>query len=231
MSADSLTYLALMALLFLAKAIELLAGVTYNVAGQQAPVAGLVLYALLGVAGLWLAGRTGFPDMWDQEITNRNRFLLPAAAGVVTALGMVAMDLWLRVGAYPQIPQTELPEGLLLVIIAGITEEVALRLFLIPLLVWLVSGLLLKGRWQERIFWGAAGVAAVLYSLLAVGALLGRAEVAGVSSALPFYVLGLPTILLYSLLAAYFFRRSGFLAVLSLRFGFYFVWHILWALG
>jgi len=72
---------------------------------------------------------------------------------------MAAMDLWLRAGDYPQIPQTEVPEGLLVIIIAGITEEIALRLFRIPRLVWLASGLLLgrrrqepKKRWQELIF-------------------------------------------------------------------------------
>lgn len=219
-----------MAILFLAKAIELLADVEYNLVGQQAPLAGLVLYGLLGAAGLWLSRRTGFPRMWDPNISNRGRFLLPAVIGVVTGLGMIGMDLWLRIANYSQIPQTELPEGLLAVIIAGITEEIALRLFLIPLLIWLVSGLVLKGRWQEQTFWGAAGVVAVLYTWLAVGALLGRAEIADVGRAPPFYILGFPTILLYSLLAAWFFRRAGFLAVLSLRIGFYFVWHIVWPL-
>ena len=219
-----------MAILFLAKAVELLADVEYNLAGQQAPVAGLVLYGLLGVAGLWLSRRTGFPRMWDPTISNQRRFLLPVAAGVAAGMGMVGTDLWLRSANYSQIPQTDLPEGLLAVIIAGITEEIALRLFLIPLLIWLVSGLVLKGRWQEQTFWGAAGVSAVLYALLAVSALIGRAEIADVGRAPPFYILGLPTILLYSLLAAYLFRGAGFLAVLSLRIGFYFVWHIVWPL-
>jgi len=91
------------------------------------------------------------------------------------------------------------------------------------------AGLLLNGRGQEQVFWDAAGVAAVLY-LLAGGALLGRADVACVSGGPHFYVLGLPTILLYSLLAAYVFRRCGFLAALLLRLGFFFVWHILYAL-
>lgn len=228
LSANGLTYVVLVAILFLAKTIEGLAGIEYNVAGQQAPLAGLLLYTLLGIAGLWLAKRTGFPGMWDPAITNRHRFLLPAAAGIIIGFGMIATDVWLRAAGYSQIPQAELPEGMLVVIIAGISEEIALRLFLIPLLVWIGSNVLLNGRRREQIFWGAAVVAAILYSLLAVGALLGREEVA---NGPPFYVLGLPTILLYSLLAAYFFRRAGFLAVLSLRFGFYFVWHILWALG
>lgn len=217
-----------MAILFSAKAIEEVANVEYDLAGQQAPWAGLVLYGFLGIVGLWLARRTGFPDLWEPEIANRFRFLLPAVTGAVTGLGMIAMDAWLRAGNYPQIPQTDLPEGLLLVIIAGISEEIALRLFLIPLLIWLTSSLLLGGRWQDQFFWGAAGIGAVLYSLLAVGAMVTRTNMPGVSGAPPFYLLGLPTILLYSMLAAYFFRRYGFLAVLSGRFGFYFVWHVLW---
>lgn len=49
-----------MAILFLAKAVELLADVDYNLAGQQTPAAGLILYGVLGVAGLWLSRRTGF---------------------------------------------------------------------------------------------------------------------------------------------------------------------------
>lgn len=229
-AAETLSYLALLTLLFAVKGIELLLSVQYNLAGRPVPLVGLVLYALLGAGGLWLAQRTGFPRMWEEDIGNRRRFLFPAVAGMLAALGMITMDVWLQAANYPQIPHTELPEGLLLVIIAGISEELALRLFLIPLLVWLGSTLLLDGRWQEPVFWSAAVLSGILYALLALGALLSRAEVAAVSAAPPFYLLGLPTILLYSLLAAYFFRRAGFLAVLSLRFGFYFVWHILWTL-
>lgn len=227
---DTLSYLLLLVLLFVAKGIELRAGVEYNLTGRQVPLAGLLLYGLLGAAGLWLTHRTGFPQMWEEDIDTRLRFLLPAGAGMFAALGMIAMDVCLEAGRYPQILQTELPEGLLLVIIAGISEELVVRLFLIPFLVWLVSTLLLGGRRQTLVFWSAAILAAILYSLLALGVLLSSTELATVSAAPPFYVLGLPTILLYSLLAAYFFRRAGFLAVLSLRFGFYFVWHILWPL-
>jgi membrane protease YdiL (CAAX protease family) len=144
---------------------------------------------------------------------------------------MVGMDLWLQAAGYPQIPQTPLPQGLLLIIIAGLTEEFALRLFLIPFLIWLLSALLLRGRWQAPIFWLATTVSAVLYALLALTALGDRADMAAFSSVTPVYLLGVPSIFLYSLLAAFFFRRAGFLAALSLRFGFYFVWHVLWVLA
>ncbi|HSM58057.1 MAG TPA: hypothetical protein VK879_18015 [Candidatus Sulfomarinibacteraceae bacterium] len=224
------SYVVLVMVLFAAKGIELLAGVQYNVAGQQVPLSGIVLYALLGAAGVALARRTGFPGMWDADVSNRLRFLMPLGVGALTGMGMVLMDLLLRTGGYGQIPQTALPEGLLVVVIAGITEEIAMRLFLIPLLVGLVSSVLLGGRRQEQVFWGAAVAAAALYGFLAMGALSARGGTADIAGAPPFYSLGLPTILLYSLVAAYFFRRAGFLSTLSLRFGFYFVWHILWPL-
>lgn len=230
-SQDWLSYLIMIAILFGAKAIEVLVGVEYNIAGQQVPIAGLLLYAVLGAAGVSLAHRSGFPTMWQQEISNKTRFALPVAMGVLIALGMVGTDFWLRAQGYPQLPQTQLPEGLLVVIIAGISEEIALRLFLIPLVVWLVSNLLLGGRWQKQVFWAAAVLAAILYAMLTMGALISSVSTAVISAAPPFYLLGLPTIFLYSLFAAFYLRRAGFLAVLSLRFGFYFVWHVLWILA
>jgi hypothetical protein len=35
--------------------------------------------ALMGLVGLFLSRRTGFPEIWDTKVSNRQRFLVPYA--------------------------------------------------------------------------------------------------------------------------------------------------------
>ena len=42
----------------------------------------VILAAVLGFVALKLAQRTGFPDMWDKKISNKQRFLIPVLFGL-----------------------------------------------------------------------------------------------------------------------------------------------------
>src|SRR5512135_2608678 len=42
----------------------------------------LVAYGALGVLGLFLARKLGLPEIWDAHVTNRQRFVIPALAGL-----------------------------------------------------------------------------------------------------------------------------------------------------
>ena len=91
-------------------------------------------------------------------------------------------------------------------------------MFLIPVLLWIVSSLLLRGRGREPTFWTIAALTSLLEP---VGDLGLRDQ-------------GLPTMTAvfaqdYALnfTQAWFFRKWGFLAAIAVRVAFYAVWHVL----
>jgi hypothetical protein len=100
---------------------------------------------------------------------------------------------------------------------SALVSVMLLRLFLLPLPVWLLSSLLLRGRWQEPIFWTLAVATSVLEPL---GNLATLARLGWLDSGLAWPV----ALLLFlsfgiNLLAAYLFRTYGFVSALSLRLG------------
>jgi hypothetical protein len=91
---------------------------------------------------------------------------------------------------------------------------------LIPLLLWLVSTLLLRGRWQQPIFWVLAALTSLIEPLtqdmeaLALGAPMFAAVIAR--------GFGL------NFIQATLFRKYGWLAAILMRVAFYVVWHMLY---
>lgn len=113
------------------------------------------------------------------------------------------------------------PASLLVYPAGGIILEIILRLFLIPLFVWLVSIVLLGGRWQAAVFWGAAALVALLEPLGVVGPVLQTGNVSWRLALL------FAASYVFNLVSAYVFRQFGFLATVNQRLSFYLVWHIL----
>ena len=111
------------------------------------------------------------------------------------------------------------PGSLLFYLGGAIIVEVFYRLIPIPLVMFLVSNLLLRGRWQQQVFW----VMAALTSLIEPASqdlpdLRTGTEVA----------VGLNFIADYAMnfSQAIFSRRYGFLASIIPRVAMYLVWHV-----
>ena len=191
----------------------------------------LAIWTASGLLGVMLADRTGFPPAWGEPGTNAKRVWLPLMLGV--ALGIVAIitDLatgWTKVVAEKMHLPTihiEFPASALIYPGGAIIVEVIYRLLLIPLLLWLISGVILRGRQEERVFW----VLAVLTSLLEPlsqdlrGIITGPSRLAFGCVFAQDYALNLGQ--------AWLFRRYGFLSAILLRVFFYLVWHVLWGLA
>jgi hypothetical protein len=217
-------YLGLVAIMVVLAGLAMFLPVEAN-QGQQANWLSVVIVALLGGVGLNLTHRTGFPEMGDGHVSNRQRFWLPGLIGMALGTVAVLFDLVQPLGAQAQ---TRFPDSLVVFSLAGITEEIIIHLFLTTLLIWLISGLIFKGRHQEPVFWVIAAGGAVLYWLLQIGAIMTYfPEHFTIALAAQVFFIVFVTITA----GAYLFRRGGFLAALSLRYGFYLVWHIIWGGG
>ena len=180
----------------------------------------LILAFLIGLAGLWAAQKMQFPEFWDAKITNRQRLLIPAGLGLVAGLVFLALGRLQPLGEI----NVPFPLSIPYYLYGGIVSEILYRLFLISILTWFISGVLLKYRGQQLTFWIVAIITSLLEPLGQLGTLYqlgllrnGFSPVLGVMLALAFAV---------NLLAAYLFRKFGFVAPLILRIAFYIVWHM-----
>jgi hypothetical protein len=129
------------------------------------------LLGTAGLAGVWLAHRTGFPAAWGERATVRRRLVVPAAVGLAIGAWYVAYDLMTGASAALNAAHgmtqhyTDFPSMFLIFTAGAVLVEPLYRLLLIPLLLWLISTVLLRGRWQEPLFWAIA-VAASLFEPL-----------------------------------------------------------------
>jgi len=160
-------FLGLLAFLVLVKLLFLAVPVQFPVAGQEGAFSWLTLtaIALMGFVGVALSRRTGFPDMWDAKVSKRQMFLVPCLVGLVYGLFTVVPLLLgeayrLHPHALGAEAHVKFPLSIPFYTYGAIFLEILLRLFPIPLLVWLISNVLLRGRWQTHVFWLAAVIMA-----------------------------------------------------------------------
>lgn len=192
----------------------------------------LVLYGGLGFIGLKLAQKIGFADIWNSGVSNTRRFLIPAVIGVFTGIFFIAADLiFSQFSSFGKFPHPPFPTSIVASAAAGIGEEVIFRLFFISFWVWLISLVILKRKWQNQVFWIVAVLSALAF---AAGHLPGLMAIFGLEnvSQIPNVVLGEIFLLngVVSLLAAYYFRKFGFLAAVGIHFWTDIVWHVIWGL-
>lgn len=176
----------------------------------------IAILGVLGLAGIWLSLKTGFPEAWAAGISNRQRLLIPALMGAGLGVFAIVQDMLSREPNFP----IALPASLFVFSGGAVIIEIVYRWLPLPLALWLISSVLLRGRRQDEVFW----VLAVLLSMLEPLAQYLALRQAGVAI-LPVTVAVLEAYL-GDVWEAYLFRRYGFLAPLALRLAYYLVWHV-----
>lgn len=182
----------------------------------------IVIVAALGLLGARLAKRTGFPAPFGNGVSPLRRFGVPVALGLGLGALFLLTDIVsgfsrLQAAAFGLETVIIPPPGGLLVYGAGaLYSDVLFRLLPLPLLLWLVSSLLLRGHHQQRSFW----VLAVFTALLEP---LAQSPVTLILPPLTFAAV-LAQQFAGNLAQAFFFRRYGLLASIVLRLAFYLVY-------
>jgi len=198
-------------------------------AGLFSPLS-IAAFGVAGFIGVWLSHRTGFPAAWDARISLRDRLVYPILWGIGIGVALVAHDLvfhWTAaykdiVGAPSFNALGPFPGPLLFYAGGAIIVEVFYRLLPIPLLLWLVSNLAMRGRYREPVFW----VLAALTSLIEPGTQdLAALQRPGLEAA-AITVFGVDYVL--NFVQAVMFRRYGFLAAIVTRVSAYVVWHVIY---
>jgi hypothetical protein len=224
--------------LALALLIAVLVGVHYVVASDpnatrsaaQAAVftwQGVGIVAAIGLVGTFFLNMTPLPGMWPPRLGLGRKLVTPVLVGLVLGVAEVVTDMQTGWGGEMarqlKLPSIHIPWPLSVPLYTGgaILVSIVYFLLLIPLVTWLVSGKLLKGKGLEATYW-----------LIALPCALVEPLTQGDFTAIGKY--GTPAALfagedtLVNLAQVWFFRRAGFLAAVFVRIAFYAVWHIGW---
>jgi hypothetical protein len=218
LSISTKIYLGLVAFMVAVKVTFLLLPTVFPGADQEGAFywTTILAIAMMGFIGLILARRTGFPEVWDATVSNRQRFLIPAVIGFAYGIITVIIDL-----RNPSPVHLQLPLSIPFYAYGALFLEIMLRLFTIPLLVWLFSNVILRGRWQTQVFWIAAIIAALYEPLPHM-----REQLSGVSGLAVFIVISkwvVEPLFLANVVSGWLFRKFGFLAALVMRLSFYLI--------
>lgn len=219
------TYVVLVGLLLVCKLFFDFLPAKYYLRDQASAFAWptLIGIAVFGFAGLLLAPRVGFPDMWDERIPNTRRFALPVVDGIVYGLVTIfALDL-----LNPSDVHIAFPASILFYTYGGIFLEILLRLFGLTLLTWVLAaaaGAVRLPRADDVGFWIANIVVSLYEPMPYIMEQLAKTPTRGDPGIWIHWAF--EPLFLANLLTGYIYRRFGFLSAVVLRLSFYAVWHV-----
>ena len=190
----------------------------------------LVAYGGLGALGLFCARKLALPEIWDAAVSNRQRFIVPALAGLAVGVILILGDiLFSPINGLGHFPHPPFPTSIVAALAAGIGEEVLFRLFFISFWAWLISRVILRGRAQGFIYAAVSTFSAVVFGLSHLPSLMYLKHWNSMAQIPPTLLLELLSLNgLMALVAASFFRKYGFLAPVGVHFWADVVWHMIW---
>jgi hypothetical protein len=213
--------------------VKVLVSAYYPVAFADPDQAALFRWSALasffaaGSIGALLADRCGFPQPRSGIAAGYSHSLAPGATGAAIGIAMVSLDRFTGlskvIAAHHQVQQQYtgfVPMFLVFVCAAPIIVEVVYRLFLLPVLLWFISTAVLRGRHREATFWVLALILSALEPFTQTPDLRVLSPAVRAADAAVLYGLNLTQ--------ALYFRKSGYLASILVRAGFYLVWHVLY---
>ena len=176
------------------------------------------MFLLLGIPFLFLQTKASLPNFIETNISNKQRFLTPAIIGAAFGiLDVVIIKMILHPEPYTKLPPflQPFPYSVFLYFSGAFEIEVFYRL--IPLTLFLLTGKwIAKGKYFNVFFWTGAVLTSLREPLeqLPDGPVL-------------FMIYSVLAGFIMNYLQAIHFKKSGFLASLTVRLGHYLFWHIL----
>ncbi len=185
----------------------------------------VIAIGVMGLIGVWLSMRTGFPNAWDARVSNKQRLFIPIITGLLLGSLFLATDLITDMSRLQEehlnIQSTDVafPASIFVYSAGAIFVEVVYRLLTIPLLLGMISIFVRSQSAREKVFWMLAILTSIIEPLTNTAASQVLAPLA------------LTFVLVQSFsanfLQAVFFRKYGFVATILLRVAFYIPTHVI----
>jgi membrane protease YdiL (CAAX protease family) len=192
----------------------------------------LVVYGLVGLAGIWFAGRLGLPGVYRHGAGWRQWFGIPLLLGLALGVILVVADrLFAAAAGWQGFPHPRFPLSIFASATAGIGEEILFRSFVLGLWAFLADLILRRQGATQVALWLGNVIAALAFS---AGHLPSAMLLLGVTTptAIPASIL-LELFLLNSLMglvAGERYMRQGLVAAMGVHFWADMVWHVIWPL-
>ena len=214
-------FLLLISVMILGKAVWTYYGVDHPIVQNWTGTwSAIILAAVFGFIAIRLAGKTGFPDIWDERISNRERVLFPVLLGLAFAFFEILVGL---VMGLPNI-HVPFPFSIPVYVSGGIFLEILYHLVPVVFLVWLISNVLLKGTRQKEVFVAVAILASLWEPIMQITGMYQMGLLPGMAVGAGLFIF----IFAGNLIPITLFSNYGFLAPVIWRLTDYGLWHVLW---
>lgn len=215
------TFLGLTILMLLGKATWEYFDVNHPVVQQwTATWSVIIVVAIIGTVCIKLAPEAGFPEIWDKDVSNKQRFVIPILLGIGFSIIEILVGLALHL---PNI-HVQFPFSIPVYVSGGIFLEILYHLIPVVALTWLISTIFLKGERQDQVFIAVAILASLWEPVMQI---TGMQQMGMLTSA--FFAGGLFIFIFAgNLIPITLFRKYGFLAPVIWRLADYSIWHVIW---
>ncbi|MGZ6316240.1 MAG: CPBP family glutamic-type intramembrane protease, partial [Anaerolineales bacterium] len=150
------------------------------------------------------------------------------AIGIIIIIGDAVFSPINGMGHFPHPP---FPTSVFAAIGAAVGEETMFRLFFISFWTWLLSRIILRGRWQTGIYWVVSIFSAVSFGMAHLPSVMVLEGWTSMSQVPPVLIAELVLLNgIMSLFAAYCFKRFGILAPMGIHLWADVLWHVIWGL-
>ncbi len=201
--------------------------------------AAFILYGILGLFGLRLAGEMELPRIYPGEYFDLRFVLEPAVFGIILGVFYILLDITLApLHELGHLPHPDLSAAVISGVASAISAELMYRLFLIPFIIYLIISLMkFFGKYEffsrrkvsGRLFWTAALLAAVIFTAGHFYKLLSTLETVSLAEMSDLLILKIILMnLSLALLAAWQYKRYGFLSAVLLHIWLIVSWNIVW---
>lgn len=192
----------------------------------------LVMYGLLGVAGIWFARKLDLPGVYSEDGNWRRWVLIPMGLGSFCGLVLIAGDiLFAPINEFGRMPHPTFPVSFLASLSAGIGEEIAFRGFVFGLWGFMLNWILRRFNGRTAALWIANVLAALAFGAAHLGSVFVLADVSSLADLNPLFLV---EILLLNgvvgMVAGERYMKDGLVAAAGVHFWTNMVWHVLWGL-
>jgi membrane protease YdiL (CAAX protease family) len=192
----------------------------------------VILYGGLGFIGINCSSKMGFPDLWDNKISNKNKILFPAFTGIIIGILFIVVDsIFTKLFSLPSQIHPEFPFSIITSFTAGVGEEIIFRLFLISFLVWLISKKILKNKYENIVFLVITILTSISFAMghiPSVMILMGYETFTEIPLGLIIEMILLNG--LVSVFCAINFKKHGIISAMGIHFWTDIIWHVIWGL-
>lgn len=192
----------------------------------------LVLYGLLGLAGLWFTRKLGLPGIYSEGGNWARWFFIPLVLGLVCGILIVIFDIvFAPINGFGLMVHPGFPISILASISAGIGEEIVFRGFVFGLWGLILTWLFKRFDGRRVALWIANVIAALAFAASHLGTLLVLTGANSIAELNPILILEIFLLNgVIGIIAGERYMKDGLIAAAGVHFWTDVVFHVIWGM-